>query len=144
MFDQEINAIYQKLTSICPSELVKYKNSLLSPEEQIKVAISIILSGYMYNNLPTFFNSHSSYEVVKLFFKNTAHKFREFSDKEIPSVINQWLSNLYLSDKSHKLYLTVEDRSQEFELNIKVSFDCKDEPIEFHQAVSHKDNPNCV
>ena len=140
LFDQEINAIYQKLKSICRSEFVKYKKSILSPEEQIKVAISIILSGYMYNNLPTSFNSHGSYEVVKLFFKNSAHKFKEFSNKEIPSVINQWLSNLYLSNKSHKLYLTVEDKSEEFELNIKVSFDDKDEPLEFHQAILHKDS----
>ena len=111
--------IYQDKASGVKSQRVGLKNALDFMKKGDCLIVWKLDRLGRYNNLPTSFNSHGSYEVVKLFFKNSAHKFKEFSNKEIPSVINQWLSNLYLSNKSHKLYLTVEDKSEEFELNVK-------------------------
>ncbi|OJW72146.1 MAG: helicase SNF2 [Candidatus Amoebophilus sp. 36-38] len=141
LLDNEINTIYKKLVSICPSKLVTYKKTCISPEEQIKTAITVILSGYMHNNLPKSIDPHLPYEVVKLFFENKACTFKDFSDKEIPGVINQWLSNLYLSERPHKLYLMIEDNGIDFELTIKIALDDKSTPIDFHEAISKYDNP---
>lgn len=141
LFDEEVNAIYKKLYSICPPSLVTYKKASIKPEEQVKAAIAIILSGYMHNNLPRSIDPHLSHEVVKLFFKNAAYHFKGFSDQETAKVINQWLSHLYLSERPHKLYLMIEDRGIDFELSVKITLDGKSTPVDFHEVVAQLDNP---
>jgi hypothetical protein len=76
---------------------------------------------------------------LDLFFGGDVCKFSSFSKREIPSVINQWLSALYLTQKRHKLYLAVEDddKDERFLLDLKVVLDKKADPIRLSQALKN-------
>ncbi|MDR3186871.1 MAG: DEAD/DEAH box helicase family protein [Holosporaceae bacterium] len=75
-------------------------------------------------------------DILNMFFAGRACKFAEFSRKEIPSAINQWLSNLYMSRKSRKLYLEIADLGDDFRLNLKIILDSQQstEPLGLQEA----------
>lgn len=139
LFDESVNEVYKKFCAICPQELVKYKDGFSSPQDQVKAAMALIFSGYIGYNLPAPVERHQKHKIFQLFFRDKAQEFKEFSEKEIPATINQWLSNFYLSEKPHKLYLMVEEK-EEFELHVKVALDHKKEPIHLEKALSTADS----
>jgi hypothetical protein len=59
----------------------------------------------------------------------------EFSNKELPNVVNSWLSRLYMHEKQHKICLTIEDNSADFDLDVKVSLDDTKAPVPLRKAM---------
>lgn len=139
LFDPEVKQIYRQLCATCPKELVQYKKTYLSPEEQVKAAMALIFSGQMYWNFPASLDRYAQHNVFQLFFAQKPYKFTEFTHIELPAAINQWVSTLYLSDRQHKLYLMIEDREGEFELELKVSVEDKEAPVPLQKALKSKD-----
>ena len=135
LFDQDVRQVYQQLCSCCPKDLIRYRNACLSPDEQVKIAVALIFSGLMADNLPTSLITHMEQEVFYLFFAQKTYQFKEFTNQGIPAAINQWLSHLYLSERDHKLYLMVEDRNGEFELELHVLLVKEKVPIPLLTAV---------
>ncbi len=140
LFDSSVQAIYKKLTSICPQSLVKFNKNNLSPEEQIKSVISVLLSGYITNNIPKSLDRHINNDIGKLFFSGQAYKFDDFSTKELPETINLWLSRLYISEKVHKLYLLITNTSNRFTIDMRVSLDNAKSPIKIQKALKTKNS----
>ncbi len=139
LFDQAVKDIYQKLCTICSPNLVQCKELPLSSEEQVKAAMAVIFSGLMAYNLPSSFEKYPDNNIFKLFFKQQPYKFTAFNTKELPAAINQWLSNLYLSARPHKIYLMVEEKNWDFGIELKVSLDDKKEPVSLQKALIIKD-----
>ncbi|MEK7339403.1 MAG: SNF2 helicase-associated domain-containing protein, partial [Verrucomicrobiota bacterium] len=135
LFDQDVRQVYHQLCSSCPKDLVKYKKAVLNPEEQVKTAVAMILSGLMEGNLPTSLDKNISQDVFQLFFLQKSYKFTEFTNKELPAAINQWLYNLYISEREHKFYLMVEDKDGEFELELQLSLGEKKAPISLQKVL---------
>lgn len=140
LFNQEIRQVYYQLCSSCPKELVKYKKNVLTPEEQVKIAVAAILSGLMEDNLPISIDRTISQNVFQLFFLQKSYKFTEFTNKEVPAAINHWLYSLYISEREHKLYLMVEEKEGKFALDLQLSLDEKKEPISLQKALKEKDS----
>ncbi|MBR9984171.1 MAG: DEAD/DEAH box helicase [Wolbachia endosymbiont of Homalodisca vitripennis] len=150
LFNESVKEIHRKISSMCPPLLIQYQKTSTEPEEQVNIAISLILLGYMANNFPaaldkyreknTFPLSMDKYRdkhIFALFFTGSAYKFSEFSNREIPQSINLWLSRLYLTDKPYKLYLMVKDYYERFELDIQVSLDDGKSIIKLKKALSN-------
>lgn len=150
LFNESVKEIHRKISSMCPPLLIQYQKTSIEPEEQVNIAISLILLGYMANNFPaaldkyreknTFPSSMDKYRdkhIFALFFTGSAYKFSEFSNREIPQAINLWLSRLYLTDKPYKLYLMVKDYYERFELDIQVSLDDGKSIIKLKKALSN-------
>lgn len=140
LFNQEVRQVYDQLCSSCPKDLVKYKKNILHAEEQVKTAVSMILSGLMEENLPISIDRTINQNVFQLFFLQKSYKFTEFTNKEIPAAINHWLQGLYISEREHKLYLMVEDKEGKFELDLQLSLDEKKEPISLQKALKEKNS----
>ena len=136
-FNEEINEICNKLASICPPQLVMYGKIPLSPEEQIKTALAVILAGRMERNLPTAADKYNS--ILDLFFKQKSQVFKKFENKDIPALINQWLSNFYLNDRSYQFYLMIKHKDEGFELQLKIVLDPLQSPMLLTKAL--KSNP---
>ncbi|WP_425385323.1 SNF2-related protein [Wolbachia endosymbiont (group B) of Schoenobius gigantella] len=150
LFNESVKEIHRKISSMCPPLLIQYQKTSIDPEEQVNIAVSLILLGYMANNFPaaldkyreknTFPSSMDKYRdkhIFALFFTGSAYKFSEFSNREIPQSINLWLSRLYLTDKLYKLYLMVKDYYERFELDIQVSLDDGKSIIKLKKALSN-------
>nr|WP_253309298.1 DEAD/DEAH box helicase [Rickettsia endosymbiont of Ceutorhynchus assimilis] len=150
LFNESVKEIHRKISSMCPPLLIQYRKTSIEPEEQVNIAISLILLEYMANNFPaaldkyrdknTFPSSMDKYRdkhIFALFFTGSAYKFSEFSNREIPQAINLWLSRLYLTDKPYKLYLMVKDYYERFELDIQVSLDDGKSTIKLRKALSN-------
>ncbi|GHU17920.1 helicase [Alphaproteobacteria bacterium] len=121
-FNDEIRGVMNKLAQTCPQII----NGMHDPHEQINTLVAIFVAS---RKLSLVQHKLSDDLVLDLFFGGKVHKFSSFSQKEIPNAINQWLSNLYLTKKSHKLYLEIEDKDEAFQLDLKVMRDNFNEPI---------------
>ncbi|MDR1236334.1 MAG: DEAD/DEAH box helicase family protein [Holosporaceae bacterium] len=75
-------------------------------------------------------------DILDMFFAARACKFVSFNKKEIPSAINQWLSNLYIGRKSRKLYLEIADLGGDFQLDLKIVPDTRQstEPLNLREV----------
>jgi uncharacterized Zn finger protein/superfamily II DNA or RNA helicase len=142
LFDVGVKEIFQKLCSTCPADLVQQGKVSLCAEEQVKTVLSFIFQGHMEYNFPASLDRHQDQEVFGLFFKNISYQFDEFHTKNIPPSIHQWLLKLFVSNRPHKLYLTVDDISGEngpirgdFSLGVKVSLDGQNEPTHLYRAL---------
>ncbi len=100
LFYPAMQTIYQKFVSICPPELVIYNTHYLRPEEQIKSAISLLLTAYVVDNIPGSLANHKNSDIGQLFFSGQAMQFTDFKTKQLPETINLWLSRLYLAKKT--------------------------------------------
>lgn len=136
---------------MCPPLLIQYQKASIEPEEQVNVAVSIILLGYIANNFPasldkyrdknsfpSLLDKYRDEHIFALFFTGKPYKFTEFSNKEIPQATNLWLSRLYFIDKPYKLYLMINDRYERFELDIQVSLDDEKSIINLKKALSNR------
>lgn len=135
LFDANIKDIYNQLCDTCPDDLVFYHEKKISSQEQVKAAISWIISGLIYNNLPSTLTNRQTSDIFKLFFYGKKLHFKSFTDKEVPNSINQWLSKLYLTEKPHKLYLKIEDKENEFELIPQILLDDTNLPVSIKTAL---------
>jgi SNF2 family DNA or RNA helicase/uncharacterized Zn finger protein len=135
LFDSNVKEIYRQLCDSCPADLVVYNGKKISTQEQIQTAVSWMLSGLIYDNLPTNLKNSRSSDVFQLFFYAQKLNFKNFADKETPHSIHQWLSKLYLAQRPHKLYLTIEEVSGEFELIPQVLLDNAKLPISIKKAL---------
>ena len=127
LFDSHIQELHKELVTLCPSDLVVYKEGskkeFILKEQQIGIVVSIFLSAFMQNNIPTSLSKHVYDAVFDLFMSGKPHAFEDFSTKEIPQTIFLWLSRLYLSEKSYKIYLFVDEASDAFQLYVKIELD---------------------
>ncbi len=138
LFNESVKEIHSKISSICPPLLIKYQEIVMEPEEQVNVAISLILLGYIEDNFPASLDKHRDKSIFELFFTGRSYKFTEFSNKEIPQAINLWLSRLYLADKPYKLYLMIKDHHEKFELEVQLSLDDEKSFIKLEKALSNQ------
>ncbi|MDR3131602.1 MAG: DEAD/DEAH box helicase [Rickettsiales bacterium] len=151
LFNESVKEIHRKISSVCPPLLIQYQKASIEPEEQVNVAVSVILLGYIANNFPasldkyrdknsfpSLLDKYRDEHIFALFFTGRPYKFTEFSNKEIPQAINLWLSRLYFIDKPYKLYLMINDRYERFELDIQVSLDDEKSIINLKKALSNR------
>lgn len=110
----------------------------MEPEEQVNVAISFILLGYIEDNFPASLDKYGDKDIFELFFTGNSYKFTKFSNKEIPQAINLWLSRLYLADKPYKFYLMIKDHNEKFELEVQLSLDDEKSFIKLEKALSNQ------
>lgn len=135
LFDKNVKDIYEQLCDACPEDLVIYYGQKISNNEQIKTAVSWMISGLIYNNLPSNLANQSSLDVFQLFFCGKKLHFKNFTDKETPNAINQWLSKLYISERHHKLYLKIEEQKEAFELIAQILLENASVPITIKKAL---------
>jgi SNF2 family DNA or RNA helicase/uncharacterized Zn finger protein len=140
LFDPEVKQIYTQLCAACLKDLVHYQTMSLSPEEQVKTATALILSGCMSDNLPSLLAHHKEQEICQLFFAQKPYLFNKNVNKASPAAIHQWLSTLYLSERPHKIYLMIEDRQTEFALTLKVSVEGNDQLMPLYLALQSQDS----
>ncbi|UVW83842.1 DEAD/DEAH box helicase [Wolbachia endosymbiont of Aedes albopictus] len=110
----------------------------MEPEEQVNVAISFILLGYIEDNFPASLDKYGDKDIFELFFTGNSYKFTKFDNKEIPQAINLWLSRLYLADKPYKFYLMIKDHHEKFELEVQLSLDDEKSFIKLEKALSNQ------
>ncbi|MEN4030110.1 MAG: DEAD/DEAH box helicase [Methanobacterium sp.] len=126
LFDKKIDAICEKLYSMCPDNLICYKNSQINRKQQVITGISLIISGIMEHytrlGMPKMLERQSHNPIFRLFFFNERLKFDEFKTKGYEFLIDQWLSNLYLRKRDYNLYLIVEETviDESFSIHLKV------------------------
>jgi uncharacterized Zn finger protein/superfamily II DNA or RNA helicase len=131
-YNDEIAKIIDELAGIAPHII---KNMTNGREEVIALVAIFVKARILSMNLTR--DKLIGDDILDVFFLGRPHKFATFSTKEIPHVINQWLSNFYLGKKSHKLYLEVNDTGDEsFLLNLKVILEKQQEPLGLAQAFS--------
>ena len=122
LFDNNISEIIDKLTFICPDDLIKFKNKKISRKDQIIVMISLFIKGFMkyYLNygLSQTMKKNMDDELFKLFF-TTPQKFK--NNIGTVNSINQWLSKFTINKKDYDLYLLVEEVLDSFKIDIKVN-----------------------
>ncbi|MDR2794694.1 MAG: DEAD/DEAH box helicase family protein, partial [Holosporaceae bacterium] len=130
LFNEKIRDIIDEMSRSCPSIV----ENVVDAKEQINSLVAILVASRV-SNLPPYSLQEMREDLISdLFFSAKAHKFSNFSEIETPNAINQWLSNLYLTVKSHKLYLAIEDRGENFSLDVKVILDKQREPLTLEQA----------
>ncbi len=137
LFDKSVKDIYVQLCDACPEDLITYNGQKISANEQIKTAVSWIVSELIYNNLPSNLANQESLDVFQLFFCGKKLHFKNFTDKETPNSINQWLSKLYIAERSHKLYLKIEEKKDAFELAAQVLLDNDSVPVSIKKALQN-------
>lgn len=135
LFDSNVNNIYIQLCDRCPNDLVIYNGQKISTTEQVKTAVSWIISGITNNNLPANLDHHTSLDIFQLFFCEKKLHFKNFTNKETPNSINQWLSKLYLTERNHKLYFKIKEKKEEFELIAQILPDNASTPISIKKAL---------
>lgn len=138
LFDKNVKDIYVQLCDACPEDLVIYNGQKISANEQIKTVVSWIISGLIYNNLPSNLANQQSLDVFQLFFSGKRLHFKNFTDTETPNAINQWLSKLYITERSYKLYLKFEEKKGVFELVAQILLDNASVPISIKRALQSK------
>ncbi|BDZ70605.1 DEAD/DEAH box helicase [Methanobacterium petrolearium] len=144
LFDKKINTICEKLYSLCPDNLMGYKNSQINQEQQVITGISLIISGIMEHytryGMPQLLERQSHDPVFKLFFFNERLKFDEFKTRGYEFLIDQWLSNLYLRKRKYTLYLIIEETTSDeiFSIHLKVG-DENTPPEAVNEVISNKD-----
>jgi SNF2 family DNA or RNA helicase len=127
IYDNEVQKIINFLSEICPTIIKGISNGT----EQILTLVALFVASKM--STLKLAKLHGD-DILDMFFMGNACKFTNFSQKETPHVINQWLSNLYLTKKSHKLYLAIEDDDEDFKLDLKVVLNKEHEPIALEKA----------
>lgn len=149
LFDKKIEEICEKLYSLCPDNLICYKNSQINRKEQVITGISLIISGIMEHytrwGMPKILERQANDPVFKLFFFKERLKFNEFRTSGYEFLIDQWLSNLYLRKRDHDLYLIIEETVQNQEIKSEESFSIhlkvgegNTPPEEVYKFLSHK------
>ncbi|WCR53531.1 MAG: hypothetical protein PG981_000553 [Wolbachia endosymbiont of Ctenocephalides orientis wCori] len=79
LFNVSVKETHDKISSMCPSQLVQYKGVTLSSEEQVNIAMSFIFLGYMTDNLPTAFDRYKNKYVFELFFTDKQYRLDELA-----------------------------------------------------------------
>lgn len=129
-YNDEIARIIDELASIC---LPIIKNMTNGREQVIALVALFVKARVLSMNLTK--DKLIGDEILDMFFLGHPHRFSTFSQKEIPHVINQWLSTFYLSKKSHKLYLEIKDtKSEIFLLDLKIILEKQQEPLSLTKA----------
>jgi SNF2 family DNA or RNA helicase/uncharacterized Zn finger protein len=143
-FDKNINDIYEKLSFACPKDLIKYENKEIHSKQQIKTAISIILSSIISTITTTYFPMYLKKEmenpVFKLFFTGKHLKFDELKTKGYEYLIDQWLSNLHLRKRDYELYLTINEEGNNFTVDLESTLDYDEPPKPVYEIISDKKN----
>ncbi len=143
LFDKKIDAICEKLYSMCPDNLICYKNSQINRKQQIITGISIIISGIMEHytrfGMPKMLERQSHDPIFRLFFFGERSKFDEFRTKGYEFLIDQWLSNLYLRKRDYNIYLIIEETvsDESFSIHLKVG-DENTPPEAVYEFISNK------
>ena len=135
LFDKNVKDIYAQLCDACPEDLVIYNKQKISANEQIKTAVSWMVYEIIYNSFPSNLSNQQSLDVFKLFFLGEKLHFKNFSNNETPNSINQWLSKLYIAERSHKLYLKIDEKKDVFELTAQILVDNSAIPISIKKAL---------
>jgi len=100
-----------------------------------------MLASYINSDSPNSFRTqHSESDLIQLFFYQQPYKFTSFEDASIPDAIYHWLSNLYLSEKPHKLYIKVTEAQDEFAITLQISLNNQTAPISISQALARNDD----
>ncbi|WP_246198596.1 DEAD/DEAH box helicase [Wolbachia endosymbiont of Ctenocephalides felis wCfeJ] len=138
LFNESVKEFHRKISSMCPPLLVQYQEIPIEPEEQVNVATSLILLGYITDNFPKSFDEYKYASVFTLFFTGKYQKFHGSIDEEKSQIINVWLSHLYLTDKPYKFHLIVRDHYDRFELDIQISLDGIELPMKLDKALPNQ------
>jgi SNF2 family DNA or RNA helicase len=139
LFNENVKDICVQLSNTCPDDFVIYNGKHLSADEQIKTAISWLIGQLFSKHKSADFIRYEKVNIFRLFFYGKKIYFNNFSDKEIPNLIKQWLSKLYISEKSYKLYLKVIEKSEGFVLTAQISPDNLNSPIPIKKALEVDD-----
>jgi len=144
LFDKDINEICENLYKICPKDLVSFSKKEINPQEQVKIAISLIISGmfsdYVNIDMPQYLERQMNQDIFQLFFNGKVKKFKKYENKGYEFLIDQWLSNLHIGKRDYNLYLSIdEDIDESFNINLEASID--DNPPEaVYKIISDKKN----
>ncbi|WP_386086827.1 SNF2-related protein [Wolbachia endosymbiont (group A) of Norellia spinipes] len=138
LFNESVKEIHSKISSICPPLLVQYKGRAIEPEEQVNVATSLILLGYITNNFPVSLDEYKYVNIFRLFFTGKYQKFHGLIDKEKSQIINVWLSHLYLAGEPYKFHLIIRDHYDRFELDVQISLDGTEPPMKLDKALPNQ------
>ena len=145
LFDESIHKTFQNLLATSPGNLIQYQKNTLHPEEELKSILSVLISGCISSNVPTALSgvNDNSQSVFKLFFTEYSNNFKDFSELEIPSIIQNWLSRLYLSDKPYRIHLMIENHQEdEFEIAIHVSLEDSHDTLPIYDIIHNKKVPH--
>ncbi len=127
LFNEEINTIYNKLVQACPENLVMYGKINISPEQQVQALLACIFAVRMENNIPAVADKYKP--ILYLFFKQKSYSFNNHSMNNIPSLIHQWLSNLYLYSRPYQFYFVIKQKDEGFNVQLKISLNTGQAPI---------------
>ncbi|MDR0911152.1 MAG: DEAD/DEAH box helicase, partial [Methanobrevibacter sp.] len=146
LFNKDIDKICENLYELCPQNLITYekKEKRLKAEEQVKIAISLIISGifsmYIKNGLPQYLKRQIEHPIFQLFFGGEGKNFKEYETHGYEFLIDQWLSNLHIGKRNYDLYLTIDESSDDsFNINLEVSID-DNSPEPVYNIISDKKN----
>ena len=143
LFDKDINEICENLYELCPKNLITLGKKELNPEEQVKIAISLIISGILSNyveiGMAQYLEKQINTPIFQLFFEGNPQNFKKFETKGYEFLIDQWLSNLHLGKRDYNLYLTIDEINENFNINLEASIE--DAPPEaVYNIISDKKN----
>ena len=122
IFDKDINDIIDRISFDWPDNLIKFNNRKISKKDQIIVAVSLFVRGFMHYYLN--YGASQSIEknfnetVFRLFFFNRINFKKDF---KTPEAINQWLSKFTISSRDYDLYLVIDYTDENFKVDIKVN-----------------------
>lgn len=138
LFDQEIREIYEKLCSICPLDLVLHEKNKISIKNQVDIALSILFVELIEYNVPVLIEKQwGKNKIIDLLFYQKFFPFSDYTQKEIPAALNQWLSNLHRPERPYELYLKIDDTKKGFELEIAVILAGKKTPDSVTKIMKH-------
>ncbi|MDR2780856.1 MAG: DEAD/DEAH box helicase family protein [Holosporaceae bacterium] len=130
-YNEEVRTITDSLAQTCPSIVT----AIGDPREQVLALASMFVTS---KRLSMNLNSLKLVgdDILHLFFGGGICNFKDFSKKEIPSAINQWLNNFHENKKKYKLCLEITDLDEEFQLDLKVILDYRssNEPVSLDEA----------
>jgi SNF2 family DNA or RNA helicase/uncharacterized Zn finger protein len=127
VYNGEIRKVIDELSLTCP-RIIK---GMSSSHEQILSLCALFVAA---KSSSINFSKLQGDDVVDLFFSGNTFKFSGFTQKETPGVINQWLSNLYLAKKSHRLCMEIEEEDDGFQLDLKIIPEKHQEPFRLEEA----------
>lgn len=113
-------ALISALQSLCPPNLIQLQHKPKGrrttvqlygdAQTQIQAALQLILSHFIARGYSPASATVACEPIEQLFFGGKAQRFERFESAETPRVIRHWLNRLSLSERSHRLFLQVEER----------------------------------
>ena len=135
LYDSKIQEIYNTLCNLAPDNVITFNKKNINKDREVLAGISILINSFIQNTtLTQQLQRYSINKNVRIFL-GECEKL-ENGDEHL---INQWLSNFSLKNRDYNLFLTVEEKGENFTIDLKAQFE-NENPKNVNEIIKDKTN----